>query len=88
MRADGNQLTEITSLIDAGVIRPVVDRVFPFDRPRRPWPTSKQDAQKARSSSHYGETQRGTSRARLNVSIVTVKPTLDYVFGIGKYLSG
>ncbi len=30
MRADGNQLTEITSLIDDGVIRPVVDRVFPF----------------------------------------------------------
>jgi alcohol dehydrogenase len=31
MRADGAQLTEITSLIDRGVIRPVVDRVFPFD---------------------------------------------------------
>jgi len=31
MRANGNQLSEITSLIDAGVIRPVVDRVFPFE---------------------------------------------------------
>jgi len=30
MKADGNQLREITSLIDAEVIRPVVDRVFPF----------------------------------------------------------
>jgi alcohol dehydrogenase len=30
MRADGAQLREITSLIDAGVIRPVVDRVFQF----------------------------------------------------------
>jgi NADPH:quinone reductase-like Zn-dependent oxidoreductase len=30
MRASGAQLTEITSLIDASVIRPVVDRVFPF----------------------------------------------------------
>jgi len=30
MRANGGQLTTITSLIDAGVIRPVVDRVFPF----------------------------------------------------------
>jgi NADPH:quinone reductase-like Zn-dependent oxidoreductase len=30
MRASGTQLTEITSLIDAGVIRPVLDRVFPF----------------------------------------------------------
>jgi len=30
MGANGGQLTEITSLIDAGAIRPVVDRVFPF----------------------------------------------------------
>jgi len=31
MRASGDQLREITSLIDAGTIRPVVDRVFPFE---------------------------------------------------------
>lgn len=31
MRADGEQLREITSLVDAGAIHPVVDRVFPFD---------------------------------------------------------
>ena len=30
MRANGGQLTEITSLIDDGIIRPVVDRVLPF----------------------------------------------------------
>jgi NADPH:quinone reductase-like Zn-dependent oxidoreductase len=30
MRANGGQLAEIASLIDAGIIRPVVDRVFPF----------------------------------------------------------
>ena len=30
MKANGSQLREITSLIDAGTIRPVVDRVFPF----------------------------------------------------------
>jgi alcohol dehydrogenase len=30
MRANGNQLAEITTLIDDGIIRPVVDRVFPF----------------------------------------------------------
>jgi NADPH:quinone reductase-like Zn-dependent oxidoreductase len=30
MRAAGDQLGEITSLIDSGVIRPVMDRVFPF----------------------------------------------------------
>ena len=31
MRASGDQLREIASLIDAGIIRPVVDRVFPFE---------------------------------------------------------
>ena len=31
MRASGCQLREITSLMDAGAIRPVVDRIFPFD---------------------------------------------------------
>lgn len=30
MRADGRQLAEIATLIDAGVIRPVVDKVYPF----------------------------------------------------------
>jgi NADPH:quinone reductase-like Zn-dependent oxidoreductase len=31
MRANGSQLLEITRLIDAGVVRPVIDRVFPFE---------------------------------------------------------
>ncbi len=31
MKANGSQLREITRLLDAGVIRPVVDRVFPFE---------------------------------------------------------
>ncbi|MER6115890.1 NADP-dependent oxidoreductase [Streptomyces sp. NPDC001743] len=31
MKAGGDQLRELTPLIDAGRIRPVVDRVFPFD---------------------------------------------------------
>ena len=30
MRANGEQLTQITTLIDDGIIRPVVDRIFPF----------------------------------------------------------
>lgn len=30
MRADGEQLGKITSLIESGVVRPVVDRTFPF----------------------------------------------------------
>lgn len=31
MRADGGQLREITRLIETGTIRPVIDKVFPFD---------------------------------------------------------
>lgn len=31
MRAQGNQLRQITSLIDSGIIHPVMDRVFPFE---------------------------------------------------------
>jgi len=30
MRANGQQLSEVTSLIESGAIRPIVDRVFPF----------------------------------------------------------
>lgn len=30
MRGEGEQLTQITKLIEAGVIKPVVDKVFPF----------------------------------------------------------
>jgi len=32
MRGDGNQLTEITKLINDGIIKPVMDKVFPFDQ--------------------------------------------------------
>ncbi len=32
MRASGAQLGEITKLIDSGVIRPIVDRMYPFDQ--------------------------------------------------------
>ena len=31
MKASGSQLREITRLIEAGVIRPVIDRIFPFE---------------------------------------------------------
>lgn len=31
MKASGSQLQEITRLIEAGAIRPVIDKVFPFD---------------------------------------------------------
>lgn len=32
MRAEGRQLAEITTLVEAGVIKPVVDKVFPFEK--------------------------------------------------------
>ncbi|MEN5392697.1 NADP-dependent oxidoreductase [Stenotrophomonas sp. TWI377] len=32
MRASGQQLSEITSLVEAGAIHPVIDRVFPFQQ--------------------------------------------------------
>lgn len=31
MKASGSQLRRITSLIESGAIRPVIDKVFPFD---------------------------------------------------------
>lgn len=34
MRADGEQLSKITSLIESGAINPVIDRVFPFEGAR------------------------------------------------------
>ena len=32
MRAEGNQLSEITKLIETGIIKPVIDKVFPFEQ--------------------------------------------------------
>jgi NADPH:quinone reductase-like Zn-dependent oxidoreductase len=32
MRAQGQQLTQITKLIEAGVIKPIIDKVFPFEQ--------------------------------------------------------
>ncbi len=32
MQANGKQLSEISSLIEAGVIRPIIDKVFPFEQ--------------------------------------------------------
>ena len=32
MRASGAQLTTLAALYDAGILRPVLDRTFPFDQ--------------------------------------------------------
>lgn len=32
MKADGKQLSDITKLIEAGIIKPVIDKVFPFEQ--------------------------------------------------------
>ena len=32
MRAQGEQLSQITKLIESGVIKPIVDKVFPFEQ--------------------------------------------------------
>ncbi len=32
MRAQGDQLTQITKLIEGGIIKPIVDKVFPFEQ--------------------------------------------------------
>jgi len=32
MRADGNQLGQVTKLIESGVIKPVIDKIFPFEQ--------------------------------------------------------
>ena len=34
MRASGEQLRAIADLVDAGIIRPVMDRVLPFESTR------------------------------------------------------
>jgi hypothetical protein len=39
MRADGSQLAQITSLVEQGVIKPVIDRIFQFAETPRRWPT-------------------------------------------------
>lgn len=31
MRASGAQLDELTALVEAGIIKPVIDRTFPFE---------------------------------------------------------
>ena len=37
MRANGEQLSKITSLIESGIIRPVMDRIFPFEATNEAW---------------------------------------------------
>lgn len=32
MKANGQQLSEISKLVEAGVIRPIIDKIFPFEQ--------------------------------------------------------
>lgn len=48
MRPDGKQLDEIAALIDDGVIRPVIDRIYPFE--------------KVGEAMHYGEAGHATGK--------------------------
>lgn len=56
MRANGEQLSKITSLIESGLIRPVMDRIFRSKPPKWLWLTSKRGMQKGRSSSKSDKT--------------------------------
>ncbi|MFI0140989.1 NADP-dependent oxidoreductase [Streptomyces luteogriseus] len=47
MKADGNQLRELASLVDAGAVRPVIDRVFPFEATREALDYAEQGRAKA-----------------------------------------
>ena len=53
MKADGAELQAIADLIDRGVIRPVIDSVFPFARTNEAIARVAEDAPRARSSSRW-----------------------------------
>jgi NADPH:quinone reductase-like Zn-dependent oxidoreductase len=48
MRSNGKQLSKITSLIDTGVIKPVVDKVFPFEQTNEAIATIEKDRSKGK----------------------------------------
>ena len=54
MRADGDQLREITRLVEGGAITPVVDRVFPLEQ--------------VREALAYSESGRATGRVVIEVA--------------------
>jgi NADPH:quinone reductase-like Zn-dependent oxidoreductase len=51
MRANGEQLRQVTTLIDSGTIRPIVDRVFPFENTQEALAYVDQGARKVKWSS-------------------------------------
>ncbi len=48
VRPDGGQLAQIAALLEAGAIRPVIDKVFPFFKQNRRLPTWRRAARGAR----------------------------------------
>jgi alcohol dehydrogenase len=51
MKASGDQLREIGALVDAGALRPVVDRVYPFESTGEALATWRPGERRERSSS-------------------------------------
>ncbi|MGH7522031.1 MAG: NADP-dependent oxidoreductase [Gemmatimonadales bacterium] len=60
MRADGAQLSEITRLVERGVIKPLVDKVFPLEQ--------------VRDALAYSESGRATGKVVINVAHGTNHP--------------
>jgi NADPH:quinone reductase-like Zn-dependent oxidoreductase len=53
MRPEGDQLREITRLVESGVIKPLVDKIFPLDN--------------ARDAIDYSESGRATGKVVIKV---------------------
>ena len=49
VQPDGRQLAEIGELLKVGRIRPVIDKVFPFDQAKERWHISKRAGRRGRS---------------------------------------
>ena len=76
MRASGAQLDQITKLIETNVLRPILDRAYPFDEAPKPSPTSKAAGPRARSSSRWSDPQ--PVRMSCNRMLARVRDRLTY----------
>ena len=77
MRAQGQQLNEITSLIESGAIRPIVDKVFPFEKTEDALAYVETGRAKGRSSSEWG-----MGRPMVRISLRRVPSTSSLVVSL------